>query len=66
MTTRVTVKHEGPYHHDVIVRVLDANTERQAVVIKPGQAEDFHVYGHRTIEIVEAIEDNDTPEPVAG
>jgi hypothetical protein len=38
MTTTVTIKHEGPDHHDVLVTVVDLPTKaiRQEIRLKAG------------------------------
>lgn len=34
MTTTVTIKHDGPNHHDVAVTVVNANTKTISEVVR--------------------------------
>ncbi len=64
MTTRVTIKHEGPEHHNVQVRVLDGEQVARVCEVRPGETSSgIHVYKGRTIEISESPAPNGGPTP---
>jgi len=65
MTTSVKIKHEGPPHHNVCVRVLEGSDARvvHACEVAPGEESSaIYVYSGRTIEISESSTPN-APKP---
>lgn len=56
MTTSVKIKHEGPEHHSVVVRVLEGEQVTHEYKVRPGkEAPLIYVYRGRVIEISEAL-----------
>ncbi len=59
MTTTVTIKHEGPDHHDIQVEILRMNggfPEADASVkikVSPGETYTTHVYSTQYLRIIE-------------
>jgi len=58
MTTKITIKHEGPDHRNVKVheRYETAPEHDKAVILKTGQSHECHVYPGRRVEVSETDE----------
>lgn len=64
MTTSVTLKHNGPGHHDVVIEVVTAhggNVIRHE--LKTGQSIDLYVYRGQFINVSEKLEGNENAQP---
>lgn len=58
MTTKITIKHEGPDHKNVKVAEFfeTAPEHNSARVLKAGQSHEAHVYPGRRVEVSETDE----------
>lgn len=63
MTTKITIKHEGPDHHNV--KVIDKTTGRpdldRVIVLKAGQSHEQHIYDVRSVEVSETSDPPSVP-----
>lgn len=56
MTTTVTIKHDGPAQHKVLVEIVhETNGLLQEVILNSGESFTTHLYGPQSVHINELI-----------